>query len=102
MRARGPGGELRVGYQRAARLGAWEIVLESRLPRTFTFRSMIFDEHDYWITQRPLDLVLSLGMTEWVWRDVAPARNGRAISMALTERPIVSDRAPMMEGAQSK
>lgn len=94
MRASGTAGALRVSYQVAADLGAWEIVLAPRLPRVFTFSGTVLREHTYWITQAPLDLVLSLGSSEWLWRGVTVTRAGDKIHIELTERPIVSERAP--------
>ena len=92
MRASGSSGELRVGYQQAARLGAWTLTLEPRLPRAFTFRSMIQTEHPYWMTQAPMDLAVALGTVEWLWRGVDLRRSGNEVTAVLTERPIVDER----------
>ena len=95
IRASGHAGLLRVAYQVAAHLGPWEIVVSRMLPHPFEFRSTLTESHAYWLTQRPLDLVLELGQTEWIWRDVMVKRVGAAITIELTERPIVDDRAPV-------
>lgn len=89
MRASGSSGVLRVGYQVAATLGAWSLVLEHRLPRVFTLRAAVLTEHAHWITQRPIDLVVHLASVEWIWRDIALERDGQDIVVHVTERPIV-------------
>lgn len=93
MRASGTAGALRVGYQWAADLGAWEMTPDPISRVAFVLRSTIVDRHDYWLHQAPIDLVLALGTTEWLWRDVALVRgDDDAISVVLAELPIVSER----------
>lgn len=98
MRATGTYGELRAGYQRAARLGKWSLELIPRLPRAFVFRAAIDSQHDYWITQEPLDLVLAVGQTEWIWRGVIRTPSSAHIELELGEQPIVADRLPELDG----
>lgn len=93
MRARGEAGALRVGYQVAADLGAWEMVLAQRLPRAYLFRAVVTREHPYWITQEPLDLSLTVATVEWLWRGVTVTRDGAYVTVELAERPIVSERS---------
>lgn len=95
MRASGTAGVLRVGYQVAADLGEWHMVLAPRLPLTYAFRASVLSEHDYWITQEPLDLVVQIGTAEWLWRGVEVRREGDTVTIDLHERPIVSVRAAM-------
>ena len=98
MRASGLSGELRVGYQQAARLGAWSIELEPRIPRECTLRARVLSEHPYWITQQPLDVVVLLGnRVEWLWRDVQVARAEDGIVVTLSDRPIVDERREAAE-----
>lgn len=99
MRARGDCGALRVCYQRAAVLGAWTLEQERRLPASYLFRAQIVTAHDFWITQRPIDLVLAVGTTEWLWRDVALIVAEGEARITVTERPIVSER-PMPEAVR--
>lgn len=89
----GRSGELRVGYQRAALLGEWTITPSSNRPNTFTFHTDAVEENPHWYRQSPLDLVLALGTTEWVWRNVSILRDGPDMYVELTERPAVSQRA---------
>lgn len=89
MRATGNYGELRVGYQRAARLGSW--TLEATPSRAFAFSANITEKHDYWATQGPLDLVLVLGHTEWIWRGIVPTPLNEHVRCEVKERPIVSE-----------
>lgn len=100
MRVSGQRGYLRVGYQWAAGLGAWEIA-PSGEPRTFQFTSTVLDEHDYWMRQTPIDLVLSLGTAEWVWRDVTLVRERDAVTIVLTERPVVDERV-VVDGSRGE
>lgn len=103
MRATGNEGTLRVGYQVAAELGRWEMAQAPQVPRTFRFTAQVEREHAYWITQKPLDLVLSLGTAEWLWRDIVVERKGDRVEITLSERPIVSERAPVtMRGEDSR
>lgn len=96
MRARGETGALRVGYQVAADLGAWEMILAPRLPRAYLFRAVVTREHPYWITQEPLDISLTVATVEWLWRGVTIVRDGHYITVELAERPIVSERPQAM------
>lgn len=104
MRASGMSGELRTGYQCAARLGAWSLDLIPRLPRAFAFRAVVLEAHDYWVRQVPLDLVLAVGRTEWIWREAVPTppTAGGALTLELRERPIVADRMPIVNGEEEK
>ena len=95
IRASGPSGVLRVAYQVAARLGPWEIVVSRALPHPFEFRSTVIEAQAYWLPQRPLDLVWAIGQTEWIWRDGTAQSADAVVTIELTERPIVSDRAPV-------
>ena len=84
MRASGLSGELRYGYQCAARLGAWTI---ESCDGGFRFAAPIAEAHEVWIVCRPLRLVLALGRAEWVWDDVDPAIDGATVTITLTHRP---------------
>jgi hypothetical protein len=92
IRATGPSGTLRVGYQWAADLGAWRMEPSADHPHAFVLRSTVLRRHDYWFTQYPMDLALRLGGTEWLWRGVSVAREGDLVAVTLSERPVVSDR----------
>jgi hypothetical protein len=94
MRASGTHGELRVGYQVAARLGPWSMEQAAQVPVAYEFRALVLHENSFWITQRPLDLVVALGTVEWTWRDVSFERDGRHIVVELCIRPEVLERAP--------
>lgn len=97
MRVSGTFGELRSGYQRAARLGAWTLELLPGLPRAFKFSAKILDVHGYWSLQAPLDIVVAVGETEWIWRSAAPTPSSSVLEVEITERPIVADRMPRLE-----
>ena len=96
MRASGTSGALRVGYQWAADLGAWEMAPDRAVPKAYALRSTIIQRHAYWITQEPLDLALTFGATEWLWRGVAVMTDGDEITVILAEKPIVCERASVV------
>ena len=95
LRATGPSGALRVGYQWAADLGAWKMAPSENRPTAFTLTARITRHHSYWMEQGPLDLALTFGRCEWLWRDVEVMRDGDVVSVILAERPIVSEPAPV-------
>ena len=86
MRASGVGGELRHGYQQAARLGPWTI---KRDGATWLLSAGVVAEHAIWMARRPLNLVLALGGVEWIWREVEPAAEDGRIVVRLDRRPDV-------------
>lgn len=90
LRASGTAGEIRVGYQRAATLGAWSLTLLEKVPRTFEMRARVINTHDYWFQQTPQDLVLWLGLTAWSWKSVEVWREGDELVAELQNRPTVS------------
>ena len=91
MRASGQHGELRHGYQVAARTGSWAI---ERVGSDFVFSATVIEVDDVWLGQRPLDLVLALGQVEWVWCDIAPSIVDGRVELKLTRRPdVVGSRA---------
>lgn len=96
FRVRGESGELRVCYQHAATLGAWSMEPAGR--RTYAFVGKVLSEHSYWMTQRPLDLALRLGSTEWLWRDVSIQRSGDELRVELSEPPIATEFASGARG----
>lgn len=95
--ASGPIGQLRHGYQVAVKLGAWDLVLEPRIPRVYTFKAKVLSRHDFWSTQSPLDLVLHVGNATWIWCDVRPVYDGEAVTIQILVSPSVSERAPAKE-----
>lgn len=88
MRAIGVSGELRVGYQLAATLGAWSL----NGGPTFTFEAALSSSDRFWLDRRPIDLVLHIGDVEWIWRGQAISINNDIVSASITERPIVESR----------
>jgi hypothetical protein len=84
MRASGLSGELRYGYQIAARLGAWEIAEKQG---TFRLRGRVASVDPVWITRRPIALVVALGPVEWKWSGVDPVIGNGVVEIALVGRP---------------
>lgn len=96
LRATGPSGALRVGYQWAADLGAWKLTPSEDRPKAFVLNARIIRQHQYWIEQDQLDLALTLGTCEWLWRGVEVIRDGAEVSVILAELPIVSENVVMV------
>ena len=65
VRFTGVSGELRVGYQKAARLKSWSLqdkIVEAKLdPQSVNW---------FWLNRRPLDLYLDIGRHRWKWKGV--------------------------------
>ena len=61
----GTGGEVRVGYQLAARLGPWTIEVPSPAAGRVTAELQTVDP--WWITQPGTELRLVTRNAEWVW-----------------------------------
>ena len=103
MRAFGVSGELRVLYQRAARLGQWAMEPAPGPRPTYVCTAAIYEENAYWMAQTPLDVALWLGRTEWLWRGVKVSRAGKGqITVELREAPIVGERATGEEAGHGK
>ncbi len=84
MRASGLSGELRYGYETAARLGTWAIESDGT---AFRFSAVVTQAHELWALRRPLTLVLALGNFEWSWTGLDPAIAGARAEVVLTRRP---------------
>ncbi len=71
--ASGTGGEVLVGYQRAARLGAWRVSAERKdLGR---IEADLRDVDDWWIAQPLTQIRLFTTRAVWVWTAVEPIRS---------------------------
>lgn len=77
-------GELLVGYHRAARLT--DVRIDVTL-KAAVCRGTIVDAHDYWITERPMTLVLNAGVGRWTWKQVEPQISGDAFVAPLVGTP---------------
>jgi len=75
MTVSGHAGELRVGYQVAAQLGTWSMELAHR-PLVAEISARVLTRHAYWCEERPMDLIVAVGLSQWTWRDVSPAFDG--------------------------
>ncbi len=69
----GTGGEVLVGYQRAARLGSWH--LESVKKDHGQVQAEVFEVDDWWMAQRPTCLKIFTPRCQWVWTAVEPIRS---------------------------
>jgi hypothetical protein len=94
MRATGSSGELRVGYQSAARLGAWHLEV------THTLAGLLFvvvahvDAADwYWMHQHPLTLTLAFGRFRWEWPQASATIDGERMTIRVNGKPHISREA---------
>jgi hypothetical protein len=69
LTATGASGELRHGYQVAARFGAWTLTLAERTAKTMLVTVSNEDRDAYWGNEWPQSLRLHVGSRLWVWPD---------------------------------
>jgi hypothetical protein len=96
MTVKGKTGTLKVGYQQAARLGTWTLAPKAGSPAVDTVVAQMVDVDEYWIEQEPLDLVLVVGPTQWIWRGIAATRDGASLIIDLTEKPLIERQTPLV------
>jgi hypothetical protein len=70
LTATGVSGELRHGYQVAARFGAWTLTLAERTAKTMLVTVKNEERDAYWGNEWPQSLRLQVGSRLWVWPDV--------------------------------
>lgn len=88
MNANGPAGELRVGYQLAARLGRWSMEAHHALPAVrFAIRAPIMWRDVFWSTQRPMRVELFFGSFRWTWDNVTPTIADGSMSVVVEGKP---------------
>lgn len=80
-------GEVRYGYQPAAKVGRWEMMPKNE--HVMTFKGAAAEVNDYWITQEPLDLMLRVGRTEWTWKGVTVTVADGSVYADLKDKPVV-------------
>jgi hypothetical protein len=83
---RGSSGRLQVGYQVAARLGAWTLTPVD--PEAWSLTAGVVDSDPYWLTQRPLELVLEVGRQHWHWRLEPTTVNATHVAGRVVGQPI--------------
>ena len=88
MRVDGATGILRVGYQRAADVGAWSIE-PAGYRKTFRLTAKIDHINEFWITRTPLDAVMRVAGMNWIWRDISIAQDKGSFTALLDGTPIV-------------
>lgn len=80
LRVKGVEGEIRCGYQTAAKLGKWELqqpIVEAE-PVTVS---------KFWMSQTPLHLHLKVGKRTWRWHNVELVENGHRIRVRVHGAP---------------
>jgi len=81
---RGNTGELRAGYQCAAKLGPWTARKNSA--GYFVVEGEALEVDSYWIAHRPLELRLFMGKSpaRWTWTNVDVQSNGNKLLLIVT------------------
>lgn len=88
MKAEGPEGELRVGYQRAALLGRWTLDATPIVPMTkFAITARVRQTDSFWSTQSPMTLTLSFGLFRWEWERVTPLFENGSVQINVYGKP---------------
>jgi hypothetical protein len=84
---RGKGGELRAGYQCAAKLGAWTARKDSQ--GNFQVDAQALEVNSHWIKYQPLELRLFIGQNrkKWIWLDVRVSEPGGLLAIATKGEP---------------
>jgi len=89
---RGTAGELRTGYQRAARLGSWTLSVGDQALGYLNWvcEAVLTERSDYWLEHgRQHDLVLEVGEHTWRWRGVEFGTELGRITVRGNSRPEV-------------
>lgn len=90
VRATGPSGVVRHGYQEAATLGAWTLELLPGAPRRYRLEAEVRSRHWHWAAQDPLVLELRIGTATWAWTLGAPLEPGARLALALAGPPVIT------------
>lgn len=68
MNVNGHGGEIRVGYHTAARVGSWSLSMDAdKMSSPVHIEAQIIWSHEYWITQYVDNVELCCGTRVWRW-----------------------------------
>jgi hypothetical protein len=73
-------GEIRHGYQRAAKISKWQLEHE-------VIEGTPVEVHPFWIEQRPLDVVIDLGKARWKWRNVELLECAKVVRLRVKGSP---------------
>lgn len=82
---RGKGGELRAGYQCAAKLGAWAARKGS--DGYWHVDAQPLDVNAHWIKYKPLDMTLVVGGRRWSWSGVDVLQPGGLLIITTKGEP---------------
>ena len=82
---RGQTGQLKLGYQSAAVLGAWTLADGGRVDATVT------SKNEAWLDTGNLILCLNIGRKMWVWRQVEIYELSTVLGCRVTGNPEVRD-----------
>ena len=90
MEIAGTGGEIRVGYQRAATLGRWSLTASGYQPQvSYTLKAAVVERDEYWFFESPRAVSLRMGNRDWLWRDVT-VTGDTAITGELVGSPLIT------------
>lgn len=80
LRFSGATGEIRCGYQVAARFGAWTYEHPS-------IEAQPGESSSFWLAQSPLDLYLDMGKVRWCWKGVELLEHGHIVRIRVDGKP---------------
>ena len=87
MKATGLQGELRVGYQRGAQLGAWSLDTGQTSPLRSHVEAEVLTRDEFWSTQGLMTLDLQFGRFHWVWDAVHPVFQDGRVTLHVVGKP---------------
>lgn len=95
MIIRGQRAELRVGYQVAAAIGAFEATEEQpsaldqeKKPPQWSFSGEVKERNDFWLTRGPFELRVFVGESrQWKWKNVVPVFSGARVGATVEGAP---------------
>lgn len=101
MDVSGWSGELRVGYQVAARLGAWALAITRAPALRATLRAEVLAADAYWVRSPAFGVALAIGSSEWRWADavVTIDLTAATATAVLLGRPAMTAWAPVRASA---
>lgn len=90
MKASGPAGELRVGYQHAAVLGAWRLEMTPTIPMIrCDIEAAVVSSDAFWSTQRPMILDLRFGRFHWIWEQTMVTFTNGCVTTRVHGKPYI-------------
>jgi hypothetical protein len=88
MRLSGVGGSLTAGARLAATLGKWRAVVDKHWP-PFEITAHVERRDDFWLSQRPLSVVLIQGRAKMSWKSSEVSVSDGLVTIGVQGRPVM-------------